>query len=216
MQDPFARYLLFLPYSSHPLILLTSSSKISRYSIHFIFAILLFTDILSHTFRFLFHVERRMRRRLRLRIPGRRDKRESRWRNAKGMYIYVYRLDWIRGTTENNELVTARKTKPNIKHDLSVGRDFYRYSLKVTVTTLDLDLSVGGRWEVGVHACTIFTRIRKYRAFEWFESTVNFSFDAGFRGFGSLSLYRALTREIFKTSSRTVSSFHVLSCACWG
>lgn len=70
------------------------------------------------------------------------------------------------GTTENNELVTARKTKPNIKHDLSVGRDFYRYSLKVTVTTLDLDLSVGGRWEVGVHACTIFTRIRKYRAFE--------------------------------------------------
>lgn len=71
-----------------------------------------------------------------------------------------------RGTTENNEFVTARKTKPNIEHDLSAGRDFYRYSLKVTVTTLDLDLLVGGRWEVGVHACTIFTRIRKYRAFE--------------------------------------------------
>lgn len=116
-----------------------------------------------------------------------------------------------RGTTENNEFVTAWKTKPNIEHDLSAGRDFYRYSLKVTATTLDLDLSVDGRWEVGVHACTIFTRIRKYRAFEWFESTVNFSLGAGFRGFGSLSLYRTLTREIFKTSSRVVTSFHVLS-----
>lgn len=52
-------------------------------------------------------------------------------KECKGhVYICISARLNPRGTTENNELVTARKTKPNIKHDLSDWSRFLSVQLK--------------------------------------------------------------------------------------